>query len=397
MTRIATSTFQNDSISQMDALEAALSATQQQLSTGLKVQNAADNPTGMTTVNQLNTEISSSTQYVTNSDTAQTNLQLEEQAMSDATNVMQNVNTLAVQANNSALTAAQRGNIATELQQDLNQLVSIGNRTDSSGAYLFGGIANTSTPFSQSNNNVTYNGSTQVNQVEISQNQSISTGDSGYTAFMNVPTGNGTFVTTAASTNTGSASISTGEVTAPNQYVNDNYSISFTDPTDYTVTDTTTGATVTSGTYSDGSTISFAGAQVTLSGTPAAGDTFSVAPAGTTSAFSAISNLITTLQSTSLNNGQLATQIGASIQQVQNTITSFSNVSASAGSRLNAITAAQSTASTNQTNMKTNVSSITDVDYAAATTALSSEELALQAAQESYASLEKMSLFQYLQ
>ena len=397
MTRIATSTFQNDSISQMDALEAALSATQQQLSTGLKVQNAADNPTGMTTVNQLNTEISSSTQYVTNSDTAQTNLQLEEQAMSDATNVMQNVNTLAVQANNSALTAAQRGNIATELQQDLNQLVSIGNRTDSSGAYLFGGIANTSTPFSQSNNNVTYNGSTQVNQVEISQNQSISTGDSGYTAFMNVPTGNGTFVTTAASTNTGSASISTGEVTAPNQYVNDNYSISFTDPTDYTVTDTTTGATVTSGTYSDGSTISFAGAQVTLSGTPAAGDTFSVAPAGTTSAFSAISSLITTLQSTSLNNGQLATQIGASIQQVQNTITSFSNVSASAGSRLNAITAAQSTASTNQTNMKTNVSSITDVDYAAATTALSSEELALQAAQESYASLEKMSLFQYLQ
>jgi flagellar hook-associated protein 3 FlgL len=397
MTRIATSTFQNDSVSQMDALQAALAATQQQLSTGLKVQNAADNPTGMTTVNQLNTEISASTQYVTNSNTAQTNLQLEEQAMSDATNVMQNVNTLAVQANNSALTAAQRGNIATALQQDLNQLVAIGNRTDSSGAYLFGGIANTSSPFSQSNNNVTYNGSTQVNQVEISQNQSISTGDSGYTAFMNVPTGNGTFVTSAASTNTGSASISAGQVTAPNQYVNDNYSISFTDPTDYTVTDTTTGTTVTSGTYTDGSTISFNGAQVTISGTPAAGDTFSVAPAGTTSAFSAISNLISTLQSTTLNNGQLATQIGASIQQVQNTITSFSNVSASAGARLNAITVAQSTAGTNQTNMKTNVSSITDVDYAAATTALSSEELALQAAQESYASLEKLSLFQYLQ
>ena len=221
MTRIATSTFQNDSISQMDALEAALAGTQQQLSTGLKVQNAADNPTGMTTVNQLNTEISASTQYVTNSNTAQTNLQLEEQAMSDATNVMQNVNTLAVEANNAALTAAQRGNIATELQQDLNQLVSIGNRTDSSGAYLFGGIANASAPFSQSNNNVTYNGSTQVNQVEISQNQSISSGDSGYTAFMNVPTGNGTFVTSAASTNTGSASISTGQVTAPNQYAND--------------------------------------------------------------------------------------------------------------------------------------------------------------------------------
>ena len=395
--RISTASFQNDAVGQMDALEAALANTQQQLSTGLKVQNAADNPTGMTTVNQLNVEISASTQYTTNSNTAQTNLQLEGQAMSDATNVMQNVNTLAVEANNSALTASQRGNIASELQQDLNQLVSISNRTDSAGAYLFGGIASTSAPFSQSNNNVTYNGSTQVNQVQISENQSISTGDTGATAFMNVPTGNGTFVTSASLSNTGSASISTGQVTQPNQWVPGNYTVTFTDPTDYTITDNSSGAAVSSGTYTDGSTIAFNGAQFTVSGTPAAGDTFSIAPAGTTSAFSAISNLITTLQSTSLNNGQLTTQLGASIQQVQNTITSFSNVSASVGSRLNAITASQTTATTNQTNMKTNIASITNVDYAAATTALSSEELALQAAQESYASLEKMSLFQYLQ
>ena len=395
--RIATSTFQNDSVSQMDALEAALANTQQQLSTGLKVQNAADDPTGMTTVNQLNTEISASTQYVNNSNSAQTNLQLEEQAMSDATNVMQNANTLAVEANDSSLTSAQRSNIAAQLQQDLNQLVSIGNRTGSDGSYLFGGIANASAPFSQSNNNVTYNGSTQVNQVQISENQSISTGDSGAAAFMNVPTGNGTFVTTAASTNAGTGSISTGQVTDPDQWVQGNYTISFTDPTDYTITDNGSGQTVASGAYTDGDTISFNGAQFTISGTPATGDTFSIAPSGNTSAFSALSNLITTLNSNSLNNGQLSTQIGSSIQQIQNTITSFSNTSASAGSRLNAITAAQSTASTNQTNMKTNVSSITDVDYAAATTALSSEELALQAAQESYASLEKMSLFQYLQ
>ena len=395
--RISTASFQNDAVSQMDALEAALAKTQQQLSTGLKVQSAADDPTGMTTVNQLTVEISASTQYVTNSNTAQNNLQLEAQAMTDATNIFQNVNTLAVEANNSALTAAQRGNIATELQQDLNQLVSIANRTDSAGAYLFGGIASTSAPFSQSNNNVTYNGSTQVNQVQIGQNQSISTGDSGFAAFMNVQTGNGTFVTSAGAANTGNASISTGQVTQPSQWVPGNYTVTFTDPTDYTITDNSSGATVSSGTYTDGGTIAFNGAQFTISGSPASGDTFSIAPAGTTSAFSAISSLITTLQSSSLNNGQLATQIGASIQQVQNTITSFSNVSASVGSRLNAITASRGTATTNQTSMKTNIATITNVDYAVATTALSSEELALQAAQESYASLEKMSLFQYLQ
>ena len=394
--RIATTTFQNDAVSQMDALEAALAKTQQQLSTGLKVQNAADDPTGTVLVNQMNVEISASTQYVTNGNTAQTNLGLEEQALSDASNVMQNANTLAVEANDSSLTAAQRGNIATELQQDLESLVGIANRQDSSGAYLFGGIASSSQPFTQSNNVVSYNGANQVNQVQIDQNQSISVGDTGATAFMNIPTGNGTFVTSAASTNTGSASISTGSVVNPSQWVPGNYTITFSDPTDYTVTDSA-GNTVTSGTFTDGDSIAFNGAQMTISGTPAAGDSFTVSPSGTSSAFDALSNLITTLNSTTLNNGQLATQIGAAIQQINNSITNFSNVSASVGSRLNAITASQSTATTNQTTLKTTIGTITNTDYAAATTALSSEELALQAAQESYASLEKMSLFQYLQ
>jgi flagellar hook-associated protein 3 FlgL len=395
--RISTTTIQSDAVSQMDALQAALSETEQQLSTGLKVQNAADDPTGMAQVNQMNVEVSASTQYVTNSNTAQTNLQLEEQALSDASNVMQSVNSLAVEANNSSLTAAQRSNIATELQQDLSSLQSIGNRTDSNGNYLFGGYANTSPPFTQSGNTINYDGSSSVIQVQISENQSISMGDTGATAFMNVPTGNGTFTTAAASTNTGSASIGGGTVTDPTQWAagTGNYTISFTDPTDYTVTDSN-GNTVASGTYTDGDTISFAGAQVTLEGTPAAGDSFTVAPAGTTSAFSAISNLITTLNSTTLNTGQLTTQINSAVQQVQNSITNFSNVSASVGSRLNAITTAQSTASSEQTSLQTNISSITNVDYAAATTQLSTEELALQAAEESYASIGKMSLFQYL-
>ena len=102
-----------------------------------------------------------------------------------------------------------------------------------------------------------------------------------------------------------------------------NYTISFTDPTDYTITDNGSGQTVASGAYTDGDTISFNGAQFTISGTPATGDTFSIAPSGNTSAFSALSNLITTLNSTSLNNGQLATQIGSSIQQISNTVTNF--------------------------------------------------------------------------
>jgi flagellar hook-associated protein 3 FlgL len=395
--RISTSTFQTDAVSQMDALEAAIQQTQTQLSTSLKLQNAADDPIGMSQVNQMNVEVSASTQYVTNSNTANTNLGLEEQALSNATSLMQNAVSLATEAGNSALTPANRQDIATQLQQDLQSLTSIANSTDSNGNYLFGGYANTSPPFTQSGGTVSYNGSDQVTQVQISSNQSISSGDTGSTAFMNIPTGNGTFTVSAASANTGTGSIGGGTVTDPTQWTPPGtYTISFTDPSDYQVSDAN-GNVVGSGTYTDGGSISFSGAQVTINGAPAAGDQFTVAPAGTSSAFSALSNLIGTLNSTTLNAGQFTTQVSASLQQIQNSITNFSNVSASVGARINAITSAQSTATSVTTTLKTNISTLQSTDYTAATTQLSTEELALQAAQESYASLEKLSLFNYIQ
>jgi flagellar hook-associated protein 3 FlgL len=393
--RISTATFQNNAVSQMDALQVAMGRTQQDLSTGLKVRTAADNPTGMAQVNQMNVQISASVQYVTNSNTAQTNLQLEEQALTDASNVMQTVNSLAVEANNSALTSVQRQNIATQLQQNLQDLISIGNRTDSAGNFLFGGYASGTTPFTQSGSNVSYNGANAVVQVQISENQSISMGDTGSTAFMNIPAGNGTFVTAAGSTNTGTASISPGSIQNASQWVPDTYTLSFSDPSTYQVADSA-GNVVASGTYKDGDTISFNGAQVTLNGTPAAGDQFTISPAGTSSVFAALTGLIATLQSTTLNNGQLATQIGSAVQQVTNSITNFSNISASVGARLNAITTDQTAAQTNQMNLQNNVGDITNTDYAAAATQLSTEELALQAAQQSYASIAKLSLFQYI-
>jgi flagellar hook-associated protein 1 FlgK len=81
----------------------------------------------------------------------------------------------------------------------------------------------------------------------------------------------------AASGNTGTATISAPSITDPTNWTNGAYTISFTDPTDYQVTDSG-GNVVTSGTYTAGSPISFNGEQVSISGTPAGGDTFTVGP-----------------------------------------------------------------------------------------------------------------------
>jgi flagellar hook-associated protein 3 FlgL len=394
--RVSTLGFQTDASNQMQSLEAEITQTQTELSTGISLQNAADNPAAMAQVTTLDAQISASQQYQTNGSALNSNLQMSEQALSVATTTMQSARDLAVEANNASLTSSQRQDIATQLQSLLGQLVSTANSTDSTGNYLFSGETSTTQPFSQSGMSVAYNGSTSVSQVQISSNQRISSGDSGASVFMNIPGGNGTFTTSVGAGNTGSATIDTGTVTDASQWVPDTYTISFTDPTDYTVTNSE-GATVSNGTYTTPGTITFNGISTTVSGTPAAGDTFTVAPAGTASAFSMISNLITTLNNPSLSSAQLSSQVGTSLEEMDAAVSNFSNVSASVGARINSISAATTTATATQTAMTTQVSSLQDVDYAAATTQLSTQELALQAAQESYASIAKMSLFSYLQ
>ncbi|MGC1456842.1 MAG: flagellar hook-associated protein FlgL [Steroidobacteraceae bacterium] len=393
--RISTVGFQTDASQQMQALEAEISQTQHQLSTGIKLQSASDNPAGMAQVDLLDARISASQQYQTNGSTLGANLQIEEQSLTDATSVMQSARDLALQANNSAITQTQRQDISTQLQQLLQQLVGTANATDSNGNFLFSGETTTTQPFAQSGTAVTYNGSTSVSQVQISPNQRVSSGDSGSSVFVNIPGGNGTFTTAVGAANTGTATIGPGTVVNASQWVPDTYTITFQDPTDYTVTDSA-GNTVASGTYTSPGTIAFNGISMTVTGTPAAGDTFAVAPAGTSSAFNTLSSLITTLNDPSLSAAQISTQIGTAVEQIDGAVSNFNQVQASVGARINAVTAANNSAQSVQTSMTASVSSLQNVDYAAATTRLSTEELALQAAQESYASIAKMSLFQYL-
>ena len=61
--RVSTLGFQTDASQQMQSLESDIAQTQTQLSTGIKLQNAADDPAGMAQVNQLNAQISASQQY----------------------------------------------------------------------------------------------------------------------------------------------------------------------------------------------------------------------------------------------------------------------------------------------------------------------------------------------
>jgi flagellar hook-associated protein 1 FlgK len=85
----------------------------------------------------------------------------------------------------------------------------------------------------------------------------------------------GPLVSSAGSANTGTAVLGSVTVPVPASWVRGDYTIGFTSPTAYTVK-SAAGATVATGSYTSGTPITFAGISVTLTGTPAANDSFAV-------------------------------------------------------------------------------------------------------------------------
>ena len=132
----------------------------------------------------------------------------------------------------------------------------------------------------------------------------------------------------AATTNSGTAVVGSVAVTNPPSYAGNSYTVTFSSPTQYTVTNVTTGASTT-GTYTSGTPITFGNQQLTLTGTPAANDSFTVSPnsAVNTGDNSNVLAMISGLSAKALDGGttsvnaaatNLVTQIGVLTQQAQN-------------------------------------------------------------------------------
>jgi flagellar hook-associated protein 3 FlgL len=397
--RISTSEFTSQAIAAIDNQSAALQQTQNQVSTGLAVQNAADNPVAASEIVQLSQQQSQLTQYGSNLDAAQTRLTLEESSLSTATTTLQSIRDEVVQAGNASLNDTDRAQIVTQIQQQVQSLLGVANTQDSNGEYLFSGYATQTQPFTtDASGNVSYQGDAGTRLIQISPNQSVADSDTGATAFMDVAAGNGTFTTAASAQNTGSASIDTGSVTNIGQWVPGNYTLTFTSPTAYQVTNAA-GTVVGTGAYTSGTAIAFNGVEVTVTGTPAANDSFSIAPSGKQSMFATLTALTAALSqsaATPASAAQLTTSLNSALTNIDQNINNLDSVSASVGARLNMLTAQGNTNTSTSTALTTQKSNLQDVDYAAAVSTLNQQMVGLQAAEQSYAAISQLSLFKYL-
>jgi flagellar hook-associated protein 3 FlgL len=164
------------------------------------------------------------------------------------------------------------------------------------------------------------------------------------------------------------------------------------------VTDSS-NAVVASGNYNSGAAIAFNGVQLTITGAPAAGDSYAVASAGAQDMFTTLDGIITTLQGGASNDAlraQLNSSLNGSLQQLDQAAEQLMTVRSQVGARLAMLDDADTTRQVQLTDLQISASKLGDLDYAAAVSKLSQQTVALQAAQQSFASIAKLSLFNYL-
>jgi flagellar hook-associated protein 3 FlgL len=412
MDRISTSMQFSNTIANMDNQQAMLAKLEQQASTGIALATPADNPLGAAQAVQLSATGAALSQFASNQQTASSLLGTEDTTLSNVTGTLQSILQQLGALGSGTMNDSNRQAAANALQGLRSQLMTLANTTDGTGNFIFSGFQSGTAPFSTaSNGGVTYNGDLGSPTLQIANTASVATGDNGASVFLSVLPNLSDPVPAGASTNAGTGVIGPVAITTPGAASNNSpYSISFVaDPTtgnlDYQVTDLSTNPPTvgTPQAFTSGQAIDLgSGENVTITGTPSIGDSFTVTPAaqGNTDVFQTIDTVIAALQNPAQDNtaamATIENAINTAHTQIDNTMTNVSTVQASVAGREQEVTAMGKINSQQSLQNTSDLTDITQVNTAAVFSQLTLTEQALNATELTFSQTAKLSLFNFL-
>lgn len=396
--RISTGQIYQRGVDAMMDQQTQLSRSQTQLGTGKRVVVPSDDPIASVQILDLQKGIDISKRFQDTIGTARSTLNVEEGAIKSGIDLLQRVRELAVQANNDVLDDQQRQGIAAEVREHLATLLNIANTQDSNGDYLFAGFNVSAQPFAQTNAGFSYSGDQGQRLLQVGPTRQIAVSDSGSEVFQAIRNGNGTFVTSYNAANTGTGIIDPGTVVNAAAWVRDTYTLTFVTPTTYEVRDSAS-VLVSSGTYQADAAISFNGIQTAVSGTPAAGDSFTLAPSANQDVFTTFKNLADALSrgtADAASQAQVGNDINRAMVDIDRAMEKFTILQAGVGARLNALDSEQSASEDFVAFSQTALSAVQDLDYPEAISRFNRQLVALQAAQQTFMKIQDLSLFNFL-
>ncbi len=117
----------------------ALSKAMEQLSTGKRINTAADDAAGLAISNKMTSQIRGLTQGVRNANDAISMIQTAEGATNEVTNMLQRMRELAVQAANGSYSDADRTALQSEFSELQSEITRISNNTEWNGTKITDG------------------------------------------------------------------------------------------------------------------------------------------------------------------------------------------------------------------------------------------------------------------
>ncbi|MBI2307805.1 MAG: flagellar hook-associated protein FlgL [Rhodocyclales bacterium] len=430
--RISTSQIYDAGTLGIQRNQQGLFTLQNQLSTGRRVLTPADDPVAAAQALIVTQSKEIGEQHIDNQANARAQLNVVESNLGSLVDVLQSVRERVVQARNTTLTDAQRGFIATELEIRLGEMLGIANTADGSGQFLFSGYQGMTRPFAIDGSSlpippateppVAYFGDAGERLLQVGASRLMPTNVSGAELFMDIRSGNGTFVTgvggNGALINQGSGVIDAGSVTNPALWsaavnAHGSFRIEFSNGgsgLEYQIYNAANVAMLAApASFVSGQAILLQkttapaadfGAQVVVSGTPAAGDTFTVDPSTSQSLFSTMQNLITALRTpvgtATYTTAEFTNRMVAEHLNIDRALDNVSRVRADVGSRLKELESLTNTSEDVDLQYATSLSDLQDLDYAEAISQFTQQQVQLEAAQKSFAQISGLSLFSIL-
>ena len=289
--RISSSLFFQTGVNTINSQQAGLMKLYQQIGTGKRMINPSDDPLAAAQTINIAQSQTMNLRYTENRQVAKSSLSAEENTLTSVTSLLVGIKTRLVEAGNGTLSDADRAVLGNVLSNARDNLLGLANSTDGNGQYMFSGHKGTQPPFVEgADGKIVYQGDDGRRKIQVDQTRQLDSADTGRELFMQAATGTRNYLTSASAANTGSAVVGAPIITnAQGNYIGDAFQVSFADDAGvlkYSITriDGDGNAIApTSSLVAFTNTTSvidvFGQAQVKISGSPAAGDTFRIEPA----------------------------------------------------------------------------------------------------------------------
>jgi flagellar hook-associated protein 3 FlgL len=412
MLRITTAQSFDAGIAQLQQRQRDMATAQEQLTTGKRVTRASDDPIAAARAERAQAQMARSDANERALQASRNSMTQTESALGNAGNLMQQARDALVAAGDATYSDAQRASIADQLSSLRGQLLAVANSSDGSGNYLFAGQGASQAPFVDGIGGVSYGGS--AGQSQVSSAEPLALTVDGKAAWLNAPTGNGLFQTGNASAmpGTSGAWINAGSVTDPQAFyaatspptvANPSaltYSVTFNPSaggTTYSILKNGAATAVTNQPYVSGQAMQIDGMSFAVTGQPTASDRFDVKlSTPTTNLFTTLDQAIAELK-TPLRSPAAVTQgVQGALAAVDTSMSALQSLRSRVGESLNLTDNVEARVTADHLAAQTEQSNATDLDMVKAISDFQTQQTGYDAALKAYSSVQRMSLFQYI-